>query len=313
MPRYQQAQTFDIVRSVKGAQRAITQLQVQAPGVVRKSLNQITASLNPNSYFWGGDTEGWIGNNGTLVVVSDPPAPSPFPYAGLFTVANSGVNAAMEESGLPFLVVPPQSYLVASQIYTPTGTVVLGIAWTDGTGTLLSTSSSTISVASNAWAVVSAAFAAPAGAVYGYPRVAPADGVGNTIYATAITTQATTLGLLVSDTWHPVSLPGTGGFTGSIRVKLGPSANTATIDVQVQWTAITGTQYNCGNLPSAAYYPTTSVPRSYPISVGDNPNTMLLSRIVIPASGAIQIFTAASASGSGTGSYCGCTITYPLD
>src|SRR6266581_5110437 len=94
------------------------QLQIQSPGLVRKNLNQVTAALNQNPFFWGGDATGWTGYNGTFAVVSDPPDPAPYPYAGLFTISTAGVGAAAEESGAYHLVVPGQQYLLSAWVYT---------------------------------------------------------------------------------------------------------------------------------------------------------------------------------------------------
>jgi hypothetical protein len=313
VPRYQQAQTFDFVRSVKGTQDAVKQLSIQAGATVKKTINQVTASLNANPYFWGGDTTGWIGNNGTLSISSNPPTPTPFPYAGFFTISNAGVGAAMEESQLPFFVVPGQQYTVAAYVNPSSNTVTLNLAWTDGTGTLLSTSSATLSVAPNTWTLVSATFTAPTSSVFGYPRVAPADVVGNTVYATAITTQLSTQGFMSStvDTWHAVTLPASGGFSGNIRVKLSPIPNFAILDVAVRWTQTTASVQTGGSLPSSAYYPLTA--RQLAMGVGDTPTSDIPAALVIPTSGGIQVSIPTSSSGSGSANWYGGTYTYPLD
>lgn len=116
-----------------------------------------------------------------------------------------------------------------------------------------------------------------------------------------------------SDTgWHGVTLPSTGGFSGTIRVKLLPW-NAVWLDVQVRWTGTTATTYTCGSLPSAGYYPTTGTPRFFNIVYGDTPNSDLLGNIEVPASGALSIFTTSSTSGSGTVGWYGCSVMYPVN
>ncbi|HVH71529.1 MAG TPA: hypothetical protein VNB49_10515 [Candidatus Dormibacteraeota bacterium] len=117
---------------------------------------------------------------------------------------------------------------------------------------------------------------------------------------------------ILGEGWHTISLPSSGGFSGTIRCKKLPW-NMVAIDVQVEWTSTAGGTFTCGSLPDSSYYPTVQTPRSYPISVGDSPNTDLLPRLVIPASGALSIFVGASSSGSGTTAFCGTTITYPVN
>jgi len=112
--------------------------------------------------------------------------------------------------------------------------------------------------------------------------------------------------------WHAVSLPGSGGFSGTIRVKHLPW-NAVWLDVQVRWTGLTATTYTCGSLPSAAYYPTTGTPRMFNISYGDTPTADSLGNIVVPASGALSIFTTSSSSGSGTAAWYGCSVIYPTN
>jgi hypothetical protein len=319
VPRYQQAQPFDFIRSVKNLQRAVQTLQVQSPALTKKSLNQISTALNANPYFWGGDSTGWIASNGTLNIASDPPASSPYPYAALFVITASGVGAALNESSLPFAVVPTQQYLITAQINTPSASVTFGVDWLDSTHAFISTSTQSITVSPNTWTQITTAVTAPSGAAFAYPRIAPTDGVGNYIYAEAITAQLTTAAYqpasnpLTVETWHSVTLPSSGGFSGTIRVKLAPFPGFGILDVQVRWTGTTGTTYSAGSLPSAAYYPTTGTTRFYNISYGGAPNSDSLGSVNIPSSGAIQIFTAPSSGGSGTAGWYGGTIIYPLD
>lgn len=114
------------------------------------------------------------------------------------------------------------------------------------------------------------------------------------------------------EVWHSVTLPTTGGFTGTIRVKKLPW-KAVWLDVQVRWTGTTATTYTCGSLPSAGYYPTTGTPRFFNISYGDTPNADSLGNIAVPASGALTLFTTSSTSGSGTVGQYGCSVIYPTD
>lgn len=114
------------------------------------------------------------------------------------------------------------------------------------------------------------------------------------------------------ETWHSVSLPGTGGFSGTIRVKKLPW-NAIWLDVQVRWTGTTATTYTCGALPDASYYPTTGTPRFFNIVYGDSPNADSLGNIEVPASGALSLFTTSSTSGSGTVGWYGCSVMYPTN
>ncbi len=226
MPRYPEAQTFDIVRSVKNIQTAVRQLQIQNPGLIRKSLNQITAALNINPYFWGGDSTGWTGFNGTFTVVSDPPSGAPYPYAAFFTIGTASTGAALEQSGDDFPVVPNVQYSVTAWIWTPTTSCSIGFDWRDSSHNYVSSGTQTITVAANTWTqVTTAQFAAPT-AVFAYPRIAPADAVGNAIYVQAVTCQLQPItGTIqpgssppVIETWHDFPAGqnswglGTGGY-----------------------------------------------------------------------------------------------------
>lgn len=114
------------------------------------------------------------------------------------------------------------------------------------------------------------------------------------------------------ESFHAVTLPSTGGFSGSIRVKKLPW-NAIWLDVAVRWTGLTGTTYTCGSLPDSTYYPTANTPRFFPFVQGDTPNSDLLPNIAVPASGALTIFTNSSTSGSGTAGWYGCSVMYPTN
>lgn len=162
----------------------------QASGVPTSLTASLTGQplgvLNLNPYFTGGDGTGWAGVSGTFSVSSTPPAGSPYTYAGFFTVVTSGVGAAAKESGQPFRVAGSTQYLVTAWVYTPTTSAVIGFDWQDSTHTFLSSSTQTFTVTANTWTLVTTVQTSPSNAVWAFPRVAPADGVNNTIYFEAV-------------------------------------------------------------------------------------------------------------------------------
>jgi hypothetical protein len=262
MPRYQFAQPFDIVRSIKNLQIATKQLQVQASSKIKQTVNQVQGSLNANPYFWGLDTTGWVAFNGTFVTVSDPPSPSPYPYAGFFTIGTAGAGAAMEQSSAAFFAVPLQSYLLTAWVYTPTTSVSIGYDWRDSSGTYISSSTQTITVSANTWTLVSTQQIAPSNAASGYPRLAPTDAVGNTLWATSIlvnhapnVTVQPGSSPAVAETWHdlPSGINGWGLGTGGWKKyrltrdgDLGLSISLRLIGTKTDGTAIFGS----GALPT---------------------------------------------------------------
>lgn len=141
--------------------------------------------LNPNTLTTASGT-GWAALNGTFTVSGSPPAGAPHAFAGLYTQVGSTAGA-MEESGGAFAVTPGTWYQVAASVWTATGSVAVGVDWLDSTGTLLSTSTLSGSIAASTWVPVTATvLVAPANAAKAYPRVAPASGNGNSIYATSV-------------------------------------------------------------------------------------------------------------------------------
>lgn len=112
------------------------------------------------------------------------------------------------------------------------------------------------------------------------------------------------------ETWHSVTLPL--GWAGTIRVKKLAEGNFACMDINCSFVdSSTGTSYNAGNLPSAAYYPTTRTQQPLTVNqgVGTSPT---LPRVNIPTSGAIQIDMPGFAVNGQTCLVFG-TIIYPLD
>ena len=110
--------------------------------------------------------------------------------------------------------------------------------------------------------------------------------------------------------WHTVSLPGTGGFSGTVRVKKLPW-NMVALDVAIQWTNTTNASFVGGSLPDATYYPTSA--RWFPIAHGGAQTADNDAVIEIPISGGITITTNASSGGSGTAAQSGITVTYPTN
>jgi hypothetical protein len=158
------------------------------PSTITASMLGPMGVLNANPYFLGGDGSTWNGFNGTFSVTASPPAGSPYPYAGFFTITTPGVGAAAEESsgaGI-FNVVAGQPYYVTAWVYTPTTSAVIGFDWQNSSHVYLSTSTQTIVVTANTWTSVTTVLTAPAGAAYAYARIAPADGASNVIYIQAV-------------------------------------------------------------------------------------------------------------------------------
>jgi hypothetical protein len=187
VPKYRYAKPFDLVRTVQGNVSDIKALQIQSPAQVRKSLNLITAALNPNPFFWGGDSTGWVATNGTFAVVSDPPAGASFGYAGLYTNNGSAVGY-VAESNSTFKASPIQQYQVTCLVYSASGSVVLGFNWYNAfLGTVTGPTNPTISVTANTWTTISATIAAPLGTAIGCPLIGPSAADGSTLYIQAIT------------------------------------------------------------------------------------------------------------------------------
>jgi hypothetical protein len=214
LPRYQQAVTYDIVRVIKNLQLAVRELQVNQPALVKQSINQITAALNTNPYFWGGDPTGWNCINGVWSTVSDPPAGAPYPYAAMYT--NNGVTAGnLEETGAPFPVTPQQQYQVTAWVYSTVASVWFGFGWRDSTNTYLSTNISTLTVTPNTWTQLSMSATAPTGAAFGYPRVGTPNADASTTWAQAITVMLAPAPATVPGAWQDMR-PLSNSFLGTV-------------------------------------------------------------------------------------------------
>lgn len=99
-----------------------------------------------------------------------------------------------------------------------------------------------------------------------------------------------------AEMWHNLGLPS--GMTGTARIKMSPLGEFATVDIEASFTAA-GT-FTTGVLPSASYYPSSSLHRPFGY------NSTSAARIFIGSSGGIQCIVPAAGTG-------GCTQDYPLD
>lgn len=286
MPRYQHAQTFDIVRSVRGAQNDIRSLQVQNAGVVRKSLNSHVAAVNFNPFFWGMDDSGWNATAGTFIIVSDPPDPTPYPYAGLYLNDSSGAGALMTND-LPFPVVPLQQYTVNAWVYSTVTSVQVGFDFQDGTHTpVTGPTNPTITITANTWTPVQASLIAPANAVFAYPRVGSPSGDGAQTYIESIAVVPTSGNVFsspiatvqpgsspaIAETWHdlPAGINSWGIGAGGWKKyrltadgDLGLSISLRTIGTKTDGTAL----FSAGALPTGYQ---VSVARRLAISITTN-------------------------------------------
>jgi len=218
MPRYQHAQTFDIVRSVRGAQNDIRSLQIQNAGVVRKSLNQSASAINYNPYFWGMDDTGWnVAGGGTFAVVSDPPDPAPFPYAGLYV--NDAVTAgAMATSSAVHPVVARQQYMIQAWVNSSGTAVQIGADWYNSAmGVVTGPTNPTVTVTPNTWTPIQAIISAPAGAAFANPRIGVATATGDIMYVQSVTTMPSN----IPGVWNDMR-PLLNSFVGTIAGQYPP-------------------------------------------------------------------------------------------
>jgi hypothetical protein len=175
-----------VERNTSGVATAASSQASAVPTSLTASLIGPLGVLNANPYFTGGDGSGWNGFNGTFSVSSTPPAGAPFPYAGLFSIVTPGAGAAAEESGQSFRAVPGVQYLLTAWVYTAQTSVTLGFDWLDSSHTYLSTGSQAVTVPANTWTLATVVLTSPASTAWAYPRIAPADGAGHTVYFQAI-------------------------------------------------------------------------------------------------------------------------------
>lgn len=138
--------------------------------------------LNPNAYFINASTATWVGVSGTVTGTSAPPAGAQYQWALLFTITSGGVGATANESGAPFAAAASTQYTVGMWVYTAQSTVTLGFDWQNAGHSLSSTTTATLVVQPNTWMFVTTTQSSDASAAFGYARVSPADGAGNSVY-----------------------------------------------------------------------------------------------------------------------------------
>lgn len=173
-------------RNTSGVASTASSQASAVPSSLTASLIGPLGVLNANPYFTGGDGTGWAGVSGTFSVSNSPPAGSPFPYAGLFTITTGGVGAAAKESGAPFNAVPGVQYLLTAWVYTAQTSVVLGFDWQNSSHALLSSGTTSVTVPANTWTLATVVLTSPSSTAYAVPRIAPADGAGHALYFESI-------------------------------------------------------------------------------------------------------------------------------
>jgi hypothetical protein len=141
----------------------------------QQSVSPSGAALNANPYFLGGTVSGWVAEaGGTFGVTNTVPAGSPYFWAGHYTGSSHAI-----QSGSKFAAVSGAQYYVTAFVNTTaTGSpnVNIGFGWWDSSGTRLSDTTTTVTVADGTWQQVSAVATAPAGAVTGAPRIGIPNG-----------------------------------------------------------------------------------------------------------------------------------------
>lgn len=272
MPRYQRAQTFDFVRSVRGAQSDIRGLQVLTSGKVRKNVNQLTASLVANSYFWGMDSTGWTANNGSFAIVSDPPAGARFPYAALYT--NNGIAAGNFIASSAYFGIPAlQQLYVSAWVNSTASSVQIGLSWLNAfLGTVTGPTNPSITVTPGTWTFISATLTAPATAVVAAPFVGSPSADGAVTYIQSVTAVPASVG---AGTWQDMR-PLSNSFIGTISGQYPPQYRlTADGDVEIAGYVQTPASARDNNnltvatLP-AAYRPSSNSGHKWPVVLSTN-------------------------------------------
>lgn len=291
MPRYQRAQTFDFVRSVRGAQSDIRGLQVLTSGKVRKNVNQLTASLVANSYFWGMDSTGWTANNGSFAIVSDPPAGARFPYAALYT--NNGIAAGNFIASSAYFGIPAlQQLYVSAWVNSTASSVQIGLSWLNAfLGTVTGPTNPSITVTPGTWTFISATLTAPATAVVAAPFVGSPSADGAVTYIQAVTAVPASVG---AGTWQDMR-PLSNSFVGTISGQYPPqyrlnSDGTVEVVGWVQFPASGGPNFNSvtfATLP-AAYRPNSNAGHRWPIALSTNVAPVGTPNVQIDTSGNLQ-------------------------
>jgi hypothetical protein len=142
------------------------------------------AILNANAFFTNGSTSSWSALNGTISATSSPPAGAQYHWALLFTISGAGAAAA-EESGTPFAASASTQYTIGAWVFTTQSTVIIGFDWQDSSHSFLSTTTATLTVQASTWTFVQTTQISDSSAAFGYARIAPTLGAGNSIYTQA--------------------------------------------------------------------------------------------------------------------------------
>lgn len=142
--------------------------------------------LNGNPYF-ANSGAGWAGFDGNFGTTGSPPVTGPYGTAGAFTITTSGAGACMRESGALFTAASNTQYCVSAWVYSTLSTCVLGFEWRDQNGNIISTAATTtFNITPGVWQQVVSTQTSSPGTSQGCPRLAPTDGVNNTIYAEGV-------------------------------------------------------------------------------------------------------------------------------
>jgi hypothetical protein len=170
------------------AANTITANNIQAGSLTSSIIGNLGACLNANPFFAGGSTSGWFvsGAGNTIAAVSGGTIPAAAPYgngttnwAVQFVAAAGGISNKFSNGNAPFGIQFNNRYTATAWVYSSTAqSVGIGFEWRNS-GTLVSSSTTTVAIAANTWTLISS------------PQNAPASGVttGNiTIYAGAAST-----------------------------------------------------------------------------------------------------------------------------
>jgi hypothetical protein len=153
--------------------------------------------LNANPTFTTGTTP-WTATNCTLTQ-SSTQTHGGFPFSGLITPNGTSATVSAQSELVPIsagnaLTQGARWYLLNGWLYSPTGwsTVPLSVNWYDRNGTLLSTSSSTVSLTAATWTNETLYFDAPAGAAQAAIVITESGtpAAGNTLYLSNVTLTA---------------------------------------------------------------------------------------------------------------------------
>jgi hypothetical protein len=260
------------------------------------------------------DDTGWEATAGTFTVVSDPPDPSPYPYAGLYVNDGSGAGALML-SDTPFPVIPSQQYQVQAYVNSSVSTVQIGFDFEDVTNTVIAGPTNlSITVTPNTWTLISAVLQAPATAAFAYPRVGSASGDFGQTYVTSIVTQLSTAAFQpgsspsVPETWHAMGAFNANFSHGSPAPAYKLYADN-TVGLAGLVSVVSGTTSGTVITLPTAYFPISTKKWAVPISAGTPASTANV-QVTVNTSG--QIILSAGPTGAAY-SFALDTIRYPLD